>query len=167
MTMDRKSRREFIKKLSAGSVAVTGLSNTAFAEEYYEKHILKHELKFSANERIGLGVIGCGIQGNFDLRSALKIPGVEMAGACDLYTGKLKRMKEVYGENLYTTRDYRELIMRKDIDAVIIATCDLWHSKIAIDALNAGKHVYCEKPMVHRFDQGHGVIAAQKKSGKL
>ncbi len=167
MTMDRKSRREFIKKLSAGSVAVTGLSNTAFAEEYYEKHILKHELKFSANERIGLGVIGCGIQGNFDLRSALKIPGVEMAGACDLYTGKLKRMKEVYGENLYTTRDYRELLMRKDIDAVIIASCDLWHSKIAIDALNAGKHVYCEKPMVHRFDQGHGVIAAQKKSGKV
>lgn len=167
MAMDRKSRREFIKKLSAGSVAVTGLSHTAFAEEYYEKHILKHELKFSANERIGLGVIGCGIQGNFDLRSALKIPGVEMAGACDLYTGKLKRMKEVYGENLYTTRDYRELLMRKDIDAVIIATCDLWHSKIAIDALNAGKHVYCEKPMVHKFDQGHGVIAAQKKSGKV
>ncbi len=168
MKMNRKSRRNFLKQLSIGSVAVTSpFATSAFAEEYYEKQVLPFELKYSAGDTIRLGVIGCGIQGNSDLRSALKVPGTEIAGACDLYTGRLTRMKEVYGNDLYTSRDYRELLQRKDIDAVIIATCDLWHSRITTDALKAGKHVYCEKPMVHKFDQGHGVINAQKASGKV
>src|SRR5699024_12317909 len=57
--------------------------------------------------------------------------------------------------------------LRKDIDAVIIGTPDFWHKKISIDALNAGKHVYCEKPMVHSVDEGKEVIEAWKKSGKI
>jgi len=164
----KKSRRNFIKNLGAGSMLVSGsLWNKAFAEEYMHQHILPFELRYSASDTIRLGVIGCGIQGNSDLEAALKVPGVEMAGACDLYTGRLTRMKEVYGADLYTTRDYRELLNRSDIDAVIIATCDLWHNTITIDALKAGKNVYCEKPMVHKFEQGQKVIAAQKLYGKV
>lgn len=166
--MTKKSRRNFIREFGAGSLVLSGaMWNTALADEYYEKQILPFTQVYSSSDQIRLGVIGCGIQGNFDLQSALKVPGIALAGACDLYTGRLTRMKEVYGNELYTTRDYRELLHRKDIDAVIIATSDHWHSRISIDALKAGKHVYCEKPMVHKFDQGLGVIKAQKESGKV
>jgi predicted dehydrogenase len=76
-------------------------------------------------------------------------------------------MKELYGNDLFTTKDYREILERKDVDAVIIATADYWHSRITIDALQKGKHVYCEKPMVHKFEQGWGVIQAHRASGKV
>lgn len=164
----KASRRNFIRKVGAGSLALSGsLFTPALAEEYYEKHVLPYNKVFAANEKINIGVIGCGIQGNSDLNAALKVSGAAITGACDLYTGRLTRMKEVHGADLYTTRDYRELLQRKDIDAVIIATSDHWHSRISIDALKAGKHVYCEKPMVHQFDQGHDVIKVQKETGKV
>ncbi len=151
-----------------GSFAMTSaLKSSAIAESYYEKHELPMSIRYSSTDKVRVGVIGCGIQGNSDIRSALKVPGIEIGGACDLYQGRLTRMKEVYGNDLFTTKDYRELLNRKDIDAVILATCDLWHSKIAIDALKAGKHLYCEKPMVHKFDQGIPVIMAHKGSGKV
>jgi predicted dehydrogenase len=163
-----KSRRTFIRQLGAGSLALTGsLWNTAYADEYYEQHILPQYRFHTANDTIRIGVIGTGIQGNSDLKAALKVPGAELAGACDLYTGRLTRMQEVYGQDLYTTRDYRELLNRKDIDAVIIATSDHWHSKISMDAMKAGKHVYCEKPMVHKIEQGLEVIKTQKATGKV
>ena len=76
-------------------------------------------------------------------------------------------MKEVWGRDILTTRDYREVLARKDIDAVIIATPDLWHAQITIDALGAGKDVYCEKPMVQKVEQGQQVIDAQTSTGRI
>ena len=113
-----------------------------------------------------MGVIGFGVQGHMDLETALKVPGVELGGICDLYTGRLENAKEMFGNDLYTTRNYKDLIDRSDIDAVIIATTDCWHARITIDALAKGKHVYCEKPMVFKISEGQAVIAAQKKYGK-
>lgn len=166
--MNKSSRRRFLRQFGTGSLALSGgWFSPVVAEEYYEKQVLPYNRTYAANDRIGIGVIGCGIQGNFDLRAALQVPGAQLAAACDLYTGRLTRMKEVYGQDLYTTRDYRELLQRKEVDAVIVATSDHWHSRIAIDALKAGKHVYCEKPMVHLVKQGHAVINAQKESGKV
>jgi predicted dehydrogenase len=107
-----------------------------------------------------------GIMGHADTDSALKIPGVELAAVCDLYKGRLARAKEKYGNQVYTTQDYRELLTRKDIDAIIIATSDHWHARVAIDAMNSGKAVYCEKPVVQKISEGLTVIAAQKKTGK-
>jgi hypothetical protein len=83
-----------------------------------------------------------------------------------LYTGRLARAKEKYGNNIQVTQNYQEIINRKDIDAVIIGTADLWHARISIDALKAGKAVYCEKPMVHEIKEGLDVIDAWKKSKK-
>jgi predicted dehydrogenase len=162
------SRRKFLKNFSSTALLVgSGSIAKLLAEEHYETRIIPWERKFSSNDKIRIAVIGTGIQGHSDLQSALKVPGVELAAACDLYTGRLERMKELYGKDLFTTKDYREILEKKDIDAVIVATSDHWHSRICIDALNKGKHVYCEKPMVHKLNQGQEVINAWKKSGKM
>jgi len=93
--------------------------------------------------------------------------GVKLVAACDLYTGRLERAKELWGEDIFVTRDYRDILNRKDIDAVIIATPDHWHQTIAVASLKAGKNVYCEKPMVQNFNEGQEIIKAQKDSGKI
>ena len=118
----------------------------------------------SANDRIRLACIGLGIMGNKDCATALKVPGVELVAACDLYTGRLDAAKEKYGSALSTTKDYRAILDRSDIDAVIIATCDKWHARIATEALRKGKAVYCEKPVVREIGEGLGVIEAQRET---
>lgn len=121
----------------------------------------------SANDNVQIALIGAGGMGQGDLRYALTIPGVAVVAVCDLYDGRLVHAKERWGAQVQTTRDYREVLARKDVDAVIIATPDHWHSTITIDALNAGKDIYCEKPMVQAIEQGHAVVAAQRKTGKI
>jgi predicted dehydrogenase len=122
---------------------------------------------FSANETIQIALIGAGGMGQGDAKMATSLPGVKLVAACDCYDGRLKHMKEVYGSDTFITRDYREIVARKDIDAVIVATPDHWHTRISVDCLNAGKHVYCEKPMVHAIEEGRLIIEAQAKSGKV
>jgi predicted dehydrogenase len=164
----KSSRRNFIRHLGGTAFFLgSGVFSKLAAEQEYETRIIPWQRQFSSNDKIRVASIGTGIQGNDDLRAALKVPGVELAAACDLYSGRLERMKEVYGKDLFTTKDYREILNRKDIDAVIIATNDYWHSRIAIDALHKGKNVYCEKPMVHKLNQGLEVIAAHKSSKKI
>lgn len=163
------SRRSFLKKAALGSAAVT-TAPTILAANYEQKLVLNKNygfLNFSANDQINLGLIGSGIQGIYDTSAALKVNGVKLVAVCDLYTGRLDRAKELWGNDLFTTRDYRKLLERKDIDAVLVATPDHWHKTITVAALKAGKHVYCEKPMVQNFNEGQEIIVAQKSSGKL
>ncbi|MFN8355107.1 MAG: Gfo/Idh/MocA family oxidoreductase [Spirosomataceae bacterium] len=168
MQNDKNSRRRFLQQIGATSLLaasspLASLANQAKAEE----RILHYDRNITANDKIRIGVIGYGVQGHFDLNTALKVPGVELAGICDLYTGRIENAKEQYGKDLYTTRNYKELLDRKDIDAVLICTTDVWHSRITLDALAKGKHVYCEKPMVYKISEGAPVVAAAKKSGKV
>jgi predicted dehydrogenase len=121
----------------------------------------------SPNDRVRIALIGAGGQGSGDTRNALSVGGVELAAVADIYDGRLKRAREVWGEQVFTTRDYREVLARKDVDAVFVATPDHWHSAIAIDAMNAGKDVYCEKPMVQQLSQGAQMIEAQKRTGRI
>ncbi len=162
------SRRKFLQKIGAtglmiGASPLSSLASVAKAEE----RILNYEKKTSPADKIRLGVIGYGVQGHFDLGTALKVPGVELAGICDLYTGRLENAKELHGKDLFTTSNYQDLLDRKDIDAIFICTTDVWHARIALDALAKGKHVYCEKPMVYKISEGYPVMQAAKKSGKV
>ncbi|MBI4873673.1 MAG: Gfo/Idh/MocA family oxidoreductase [Acidobacteria bacterium] len=124
-------------------------------------------LAVAANDNIQIALIGAGGMGMGDARYALQIPGVKLVAACDIYDGRLTRSKENWGPGLATTRDYREVLARKDVDAVIIATPDHWHARISIEALKAGKDVYCEKPMVQSLGEGHAVIDAQRQTGRI
>ena len=119
------------------------------------------------NSDIQIALIGAGGMGSGDAQMASSIAGVKLLAVADVYDGRRERARERWGDHIFTTRDYREILARPEIDAVIIATPDHWHKQITVDALAAGKHVYCEKPMVHSIDEGAEVIAAQKKSGKL
>ncbi|HYO80602.1 MAG TPA: Gfo/Idh/MocA family oxidoreductase [Bryobacteraceae bacterium] len=119
------------------------------------------------NENIQIALIGAGGMGQGDARMSTSLPGVKLVAAADIYDGRLQRAREIWGDGIFTSRDYREVLARKDVDAVIIATPDHWHARITTDALNAGKHVYCEKPMVQKIAEGKPVIEAQKKSGRV
>ena len=158
------SRRHFIQQMSGTALAMAAARNGCALTQTGQ--IARYSGKFSPNDKIRLATIGMGIMGHHDTDTALKVPGVELVAVADLYTGRLERAKEVYGKNIQVPQNYLELINRKDIDAVIVATADLWHARISIDALKAGKAVYCEKPMVHRIDEGLEVIDAWKKSHK-
>ena len=168
MSHNASSRRNFLQKIGATTLVTAAIPlQSMAAREKAEERMLFYEKNIAPGDKIRLGVIGFGVQGHFDLETALKVPGVELAGICDLYTGRLENAREMFGKDLYTTRNYEELLARPDIDAVIIATTDVWHARITIDALAKGKHVYCEKPMVYKISQGKSVIDAQKKYGKV
>ncbi len=161
------SRRAFLKKLSLGTAAATLAPLAGKAARETVPFIMRKaypERKISANDKIRLATIGFGIQGIGDTMTAVKVPGVEFVAACDLYTGRLERAKELYGKDIFTTRDYREILSRKDIDAVIIATPDHWHITLATAALEAGKAVYLEKPMVQYVEEGHKLIRVWEKT---
>lgn len=157
----KPNRRNFLKNVTAASAL---LATESIAKPF---NIIKDLKKISPNDKIRFATIGMGIQGHSDTRAALRSSqDVEFVAAADLYDGRLTRVKELYGKDIFTTRDYRQILERKDIDAVLIVTPDHWHDHITKAALQAGKNVYCEKPMVHHINEGLSVIDAWKKSGK-
>lgn len=143
------TRRQFL-----GAVAGAGLAAAQ------TRHI-------SANDNVQIALIGAGGQGMEDVRASLSTGGVKLVAAADVYQGRLLRTRELWGKDVFVTRDYREVLARPDVDAVIVATPDHWHQQITVEALNAGKDVYCEKPMVQRLSDGHPVIDAQQQTGRI
>ena len=150
------TRRQFLQASSVAGVAGSALA----AQSGSPRNI-------SANDRIQIALIGAGGMGSGDVDTALRVNGTKLVAACDVYDGRLVRAKEAWGNEIFTTRDYKEVLARPDVDAVIIGTPDHWHAQIAIDAMNAGKHVYVEKPMVQKIEDGHRLIDAQKTTGRV
>ena len=148
--MKRQSRREFLKTAAAAA----SRSSLPTVLDAQLPDLLKPNIPPS--DRLQIALIGAGGQGMSDTRWALRVPGIELMAVADIYDGRLARAKEMWGQQLFTTRDYREVLARPEVDAVIIATPDHWHAQIAIDAMKAGKDVYVEKPMVQQIDEGLG-----------
>jgi predicted dehydrogenase len=159
------SRKQFVKNLGLGTIALAATPSIVKGAQVNSVAMTKAYPNQNSNLQIAL--IGAGGMGSADTDTALRHKGVKLVAVCDLYDGRLKKAKERWGNHLFTTKDYREIISRDDVDAVIVGTPDHWHKQISVDAMMAGKHVYCEKPMVHSVDEGPAVIAAQKKSGMV
>ncbi len=157
-------RRSFLKQLGSTVILTSGALSSFAAMEEHEKRILQAEKRISPNDKIQIATIGMGIMGFNDTKAALTVPGVTLVACCDLYQGRLQRAKEIFGADIFTTNDYREILNRKDVDAVIIATSDNWHSTIAIEAMHKGKAVYSEKPMVHYISEGLNEIKTQQET---
>ena len=155
-------RRTFLHTLSASTLA-TGTAISAINAS----SPIQPTKRFSANDKIRIAAIGMGIIGFINMDNIVDIPQFEFVAAADCYDGRLTRTKEVFGSQIVTTRDYRELLNRPDIDAVIINTPDHWHAKIAVEAMKAGKHVHVEKPMVQKVEDGLRVLQTQKETGKV
>ena len=165
---NQSSRRKFIKSLATTAAAVTAGSSIFASGETGARYI--EQLKrsgISANDNINIALIGAGGMGTQDALTALKVPGIKLVAVCDLYDGRLDDARKKWGADLFTTRSYKEILNRKDVDAVIVGTPDHWHQQISIDAMKAGKHVYCEKPMVHGISEGPAVIKAQVETDKI
>lgn len=159
-------RRSFIKKLGIAG-ATAAIMPTAFAGEAKSTSLLIRNLTRPGNDPINIALIGAGGMGVADANTALQHENVHLVAVCDLYDGRLEDAKRRWGSDISTTKDYTKILDRKDIDAVIIGTPDHWHKKISVDALKAGKHVYCEKPLVHSVEEGQEVIKAWERSGKV
>jgi predicted dehydrogenase len=157
----RPTRREFLK------TAATGVTAAASSTTVLRAQASGTRQEVPPNERIQIATIGCGIQGLGDTRVALRVPGVEIVAASDVYDGRLTLAKELWGDHVFTSRDYREVLARPDVDAVIIATPDHWHARAAIDAMKAGKDVYVEKPMVQDPEDGLDVIETERRTKRI
>ncbi|SPE19303.1 Oxidoreductase domain protein [Candidatus Sulfotelmatomonas gaucii] len=161
--MPELNRRSFLRAASAASATtLLGARIHALTAAQAEP-----AAAVAANDRIQIALIGAGGQGQGDTRTALQVLGVKLVAVADCYSGRLDHCKEVWGDDLFTTRDYSEILARKDIDAVIIATPDHWHKQAAVDAMKAGKDVYCEKPMIHLYADGPEMIEAARASGRI
>ena len=156
------NRRNFIR--AAGAVSATtlipGLHLLAAEQAEPPKPV-------AANDHIQIALIGAGGQGIGDTKTAIQVPGVKLVAVADCYNGRLARSKELWGDDIFTTRDYNEILARKDIDAVIIGTPDHWHKQASVDAMKAGKDVYCEKPMIHLYSDGPEMIETSRSTKRI
>ena len=117
--------------------------------------------------KIRFGIVGTGIRGCDLLRSARNVPTGVCVGSADLYSTRLKAGIEAYGTEFDTSGDYRRLLDRKDIDAIFIATSDHHHRRLTLDAVAAGKDVYCEKPMSHNVADGFAMLEAVQRHKRI
>ena len=120
-----------------------------------------------ASDRVRFGIVGVGMEGSGLLTTAIQLRGVECVAAADLYDGRHELAKEIVGKPIRTTRRYKELLDAKDIDAILVAVPDHWHKQVVVDAVTAGKDVYCEKPMSHTPSDGVEMVAAAKKTDRI
>jgi predicted dehydrogenase len=157
------SRRSFLWT-TAGAAAATVAAKRFILEP---EPLFAADRSIPAGERVRIGIIGVGMEGTGLLTTTVALPGVECVAACDLYDGRHELAKEIAGKSIRTTRRYQELLDSKEIDAVIVAVPDHWHKQIVVDAVAAGKDVYCEKPMSHSAADGVAMVEAAKKTDRI
>ena len=122
---------------------------------------------FGANERVRMGLIGCGGRGMFDAKLMRDAPDVEFVAVCDLYPPRLAEAREWAGSSAKAYNDFRRLLEQRDVDAVLIATPDHWHAIPTVLACQAGKDVYVEKPLSHNVREGRAMIEAARRHNRI
>jgi len=157
------SRRKFL----GISAAAAGASLATKAILLTPEPLLASPPPVPASDRLRFGMIGIGMQGSGLLTESITLPGVECAAACDLYDGRHTLAKEIVRPDLPVTRRYQELLADKNIDCIVAAVPDHWHKQVVVDAVSAGKDIYCEKPMSHSAADGVAMVEAAKRTGRI
>ena len=153
MSNHRLNRRHFLTGMGAAGVAVmTARSWTNVV---------------GANDRITMGIIGAGGRGRGLMRIFKRDPGVEFAAVCDVYEPHIAEGQKIAGEKSKGTFEYREVLDNKEINAVLVATPDHWHGPMLLNALQAGKDVYLEKPMSHSIKEGARMVQAVRRTKQI
>jgi predicted dehydrogenase len=162
---EKLNRRDFLR---TGSAMATGsLLTEELRAEAWAAPEAQPRRAISANDQIQFALIGAGNRGQGVAPIALEVPGVKLVAAADCYDGRLAHCRELWGDSLFTTRDYREILARSDVDAVLIATANHWHMQAAVDAMKAGKDVYLEKPMIHLYSDGPEIIETARQTQRI
>src|ERR1700733_11985504 len=163
MAIPPLSRRTFLQT-TAGAAGATLVPASMFLES--DAAFASSE-QVAASDRVRFAIVGVGMEGSGLLSTAIQLRGVECGAAADLYDGRHLLATEIVGKPIRTTRRYQELLDAQDIDAIVVAVPDHWHKQVVVDALAAGKDVYCEKPMSHNPADGLAMLAASKKSDRI
>ena len=150
MTDHHVPRREFIRTVGAATAATA----------------LSYSRILGANERVRMGLIGCGSRGVGVMNNFLKVGNVDVTALCDVYGAQVDRAKQS-ASSAKTFADHRQLLEAKDLDVVLIAVPDHWHIATTIDALNAGKDVYVEKPLTLRIEEGPAIVKAARLNKRV
>ena len=161
MKMPEITRRDFVR-LGAGAALTGAAAKAALLDP---PPLAAQSLP--DGRRIRFAIVGTGIRGCNLLESARKVPTGVCVGSADLYSTRLEAGKEAYGADFDTTGDYRRLLDRKDVDAIFIATSDHHHRRVTLDAVAAGKDVYCEKPMSHSVEDGFAMLEAVEANKRI
>lgn len=146
-------RRRFLQGLAAASAGTTLTMASSRAA--------------GANDRVRVGLIGCGGRGRFVAERMGRVANVEFVAGCDVYEQKLRRFRRIAGTHCAMYADFREVLDRKDIDAVLVATPDHWHAIPTVLACQAGKDVYVEKPLAHNIREGRAMVDAARKQNRI
>ncbi|MGA8503633.1 MAG: Gfo/Idh/MocA family oxidoreductase [Candidatus Sulfotelmatobacter sp.] len=157
------TRREFIH------IGTGALAATTVAGNILQPHLLSAAPRpVAPSDTVRFASIGTGIRGCELLKASTQVPGVECVAVCDLYDSRhIAAQEAVNNPNVPATRDYRTILDRKDVDAVIIAAMDHQHRHIFEDACSAGKDVYCEKPMSHAVEEGFSMVETAHKTNRI
>ena len=152
--MAHPSRRSFLATSGALAAAPYVFKSKTFAQD-----------NTSANDKLGVGCIGLGGRGSAIARQALQL-GTPVI-TCDVDKNRAEGFAKGAANNVTAVQDYRHVLDNKDVDIVTIGTPDHWHSKIAIDAMRAGKDVYCEKPLTLTIDEGIKICNVVRETGRV
>jgi predicted dehydrogenase len=163
MSKNPLSRRQFIQ-LGSGALAATSVAKTIL-----QPRILSASPRpVAPSDTVRFASIGTGIRGCEHLEASLHVPGIQCVAVCDLYDSRHTAAREsVENPSVDATREYRRILDRKDVDSVLIATMDHNHRQIFLDAVAAGKDVYCEKPMSHTVEDGFAMLEAAQKNKRM
>lgn len=159
------SRRELFRNSAAAAAGGILAANTIVLEAKTPGDAFQAD---PPSDRVRFGMIGVGMQGSGLLANAITLPGIQCVGAADLYDGRHTLAKEITSNpSLPTSRRYQDLLDRKDVDCIVAAVPDFWHKRIVVDACNAGKDIYCEKPMSHTAEEGFAMVDAARKNNRI
>ncbi len=173
MAHQNMNRRDFMRTAAGSAAAVAGFPCVV------PSSVLGAEGQTPPSERITIGFIACGKQSQHLMRSFLNSPGTQVVAACDVDKLKLERSSKGIVEKHYANKgngsykgcatygDFRDLLARSDIDAVVISTPDHWHAITTIESCKAGKDIYCEKPLTQTIAEARAMVNAVRRYSRV